>query len=297
MVFLLMIGWNCAYAEIPNPKYLDVYIHSENGSGQSEENASLTCTIRPFSNCNGAYYVSDSGSGILSDFASEAKLKDAKFTLMFFLSVLTEGEKLKLMGFTIAMQYKAGNPTGEVNRTSIDRLVSIGEPVEFMAGKLADGRVISFRVTALESAPDESKRMGDNAITLISTQLLKGREYSKARSAHRLLVDKTNFSNGFILPFDKDTAASLRYDVEIAMPGAVQAISKAVSSQLTFSRSYAITYMKPDGTRMKAAVSYSSQYVKDLVLEPGKEIRLVFPPENPSVGGFDVEDTLIIVPR
>jgi hypothetical protein len=32
-------------------------------------------------------------------------------------------------------------------------------------------------------------------------------------------------------------------------------------------------------------------------LEPGKELRLVFPPDEPSVEGFDIEDTLIIVPR
>ncbi len=52
-----------------------------------------------------------------------------------------------------------------------------------------------------------------------------------------------------------------------------------------------------EGDEFSADVVYASKYTKDIEIVLGKMLKLVFPPDTPSVRGFDIEDTLIIVPQ
>jgi hypothetical protein len=322
-------------AQSSEPKFLDVNIICSATGTTTEDNGSLVFEIAKGRSYVGNYVVTDSSSGISANLAQHYTGRKL-FTLGFGFGLRRDSTGMRLVGQWYTWRTRgvsepsawkgeiidtlipSGKPvTIETTETRagqwspeqtlgvpemsawkeemIDTLIALGKPVTIRIGDLTDGRRVVMQVTASTEGPDLQERLGDNEITLISTQLLEGKQYSRALSGRKYFADGVQFLNPFNLP--QADMPELRMMYSAYVWGIPDSISGSTPCHLTFKRMYT---MQPSGREQEGVVApdnYSSQYFRDIVLEPGKEIRLIFPADTPSVRGFDIVDTLILAPR
>jgi|GEM_PF-3465209 len=335
--FILCATISCAAigAQSSEPKFLDVNIICSATGTATEDNGSLVFEIAKGRSYVGNYVVTDSSSGISANLAQHYTGRK-QFTLGFGFGLRLDSTGMRLVGQwyswrtggvsvpsawkekTIDTLAALGKPVtitttetyvGQwsperaqgVSEMSgwkegmIDTLIALGKPVTFKIGDLTDGRRVSMQVTASTTGPDFQERLGDNEVTLISTQLLDGKQYSRALSGRKYFADGVQFLNPFNLPQADKRELQMMYSAYVW--GIPDSITGSTPCHLTFKRMYT---MQPSGREQEGVVApdnYSSQYFRDIVLEPGKEIRLIFPADTPSVRGFNIVDTLILAPR
>jgi hypothetical protein len=73
-------------------------------------------------------------------------------------------------------------------------------------------------------------------------------------------------------------------------------LEEPFNTTLTFYRTYYIDIDHISMQEFSWEFMYSSLFSKQIELIPGEKLILVFPPDTPSVHGFDIEDTLILRP-
>jgi hypothetical protein len=321
-------------AQSSEPRFLDVNIICSATGTATEDNGSLVFEIAKGRSYVGNYVVADSSTGISANLAQHYTGRKL-FSLVFNLGLWLDSTGMRLAGqwttwrtrgasemsvwkedmidtlidsgksvttmSTVSAGYWSPEQAQGVSEMSawkeemIDTPIALGKQVTFKIGSLTDGRRVVMQVTASTKGPDLQERLGDNEVTLISTQLLEGKQYSRALSGRKYFADGVQFLNHFNLPQADKRELRMMYSAYVL--GIPDSISGSTPCHLTFKRMYT---MQPSGREQEGVVTpdnYSSQYFRDIVLEPGKEIRLIFPADTPSVQGFDIVDTLILAPR
>ena len=86
-------------------------------------------------------------------------------------------------------------------------------------------------------------------------------------------------------------------DIDLDFSSHGDVAKEPLRGQLSFVRTYTIDTLHYAHAAFSADVVYTSHYTKDIEIVPGKMLKLIFPSDTPSVRGFDIEDTLIIVPQ
>jgi hypothetical protein len=337
LMLILFTAISCvaAAAQSTEPKFLDVNIICSATGTATEDNGSLVFEIAKGRSYVGNYVVADSSTGISANLAQHYTGRKL-FSLVFNLVLRHDSTGIRLAGqWTTWRTGGVSEPSawrGEVidtlidsgksvtTRTAgtragywspeqaqgvlemsawkeemIDTPIVLGKPAIFKIGDLTDGRRVTMQVSVSAQGPDLQERLGDNEITLISTQLLEGKQYSRALSGRKYFADGVQFLNHFNLPQTDKQELRMMYSAYVW--GVPDSIIGSTPCHLTFKRMYT---MQPSGREQEGVVApdnYSSQYFRDIVLEPGKEIRLIFPADTPSVRGFDIVDTLILAPR
>jgi hypothetical protein len=335
--FILCAAISCAAvaAQSSEPKFLDVNIICSASGTATEDNGSLVFEIANGRSYVGNYVVADSSSGISANLAQHYTGRKL-FSLVFNLALRHDSTGMRLAGQwsswrtqgvsapstckedktdTLIASGKPVTSTTTERRVvrwtpeqaqkesgmsawkeeKIDTPIALGKPVTIKISDLTDGRRVVMQVTASTEGPNLQDRLGGNEITLISTQLLNGKQYSRALSGRKYFADGVLFLNNFNLPQADKSELRMAYSANVW--GIPDSITGSTPCHLTFWRSYT---MQPSGREQEGVVTpdnYSSQYFRDIVLEPGKEIRLIFPADTPSVRGFNIVDTLILVPR
>ncbi|MGD8922828.1 MAG: hypothetical protein PVH24_06230, partial [Candidatus Zixiibacteriota bacterium] len=101
----------------------------------------------------------------------------------------------------------------------------------------------------------------------------------------------TNFSNRHDSVYQR-----AQYEATIRFSKPVQLSELPVHCAVTFERTYRIDTLYVPYSSFEADVVYRSRYQRDIAIERDKSVQFVFPPDTPSVRGFDILDTLIIAP-
>ncbi len=276
------------------PRYLQIHVYSEDAGGTKLDDMSLLFDLSSDPRCDGIYYIADGTSGITSD-VTRFRQSGLQFELVFNLMV----SESRISAATHALRYRAPAKAGAAERTITEREFTLDESVLLCSYRLDDARTVFIEATALSDGSASVSGFSRNAVTLTSTLLRDGKHLARERSVKTLLADQYDFDVRFPLPVDDPSGVrEVMYRVQIRMPGAAGATQAETECEVTLMRQYMLTAAR--GGRKptsQSTMQYSSRNTQTVTLTPGKELRLVFPPDVPAIEGFEIEDTLTIVPE
>ncbi len=295
-IVVCLIGLSVAAVAAPKPRYLRVNVSGEKGSANPVCEGSLWFDITQEQNYSGVYYIAGNSCGITAE-TSRYQSSDLKFELVFNLLLSINDGGSWLAGATRALNYADSEQPGRAERTSIEKALPMGQEELVCSHKLPDGRQIYLRVELRSELPEDCADCGQSAVVLRSSYLRNGVKVSSGSAGRKFLAEAMEFQSGVGEISNGADASEMKYIVMVSMPGALKALKERTECRITFQRAYQIRSRGGSGGEGESSVNYTSKNVKDVVLEPGKELRLVFPPDTPAVEGYAIEDTLIILPR
>jgi hypothetical protein len=306
-LLLSLVIFSQAQADRPDLIYFQIEPMVGDKPALSESGIVGGCYIGPGKTCDGLFYINDDGSGVLVGSIINDLVSEPEFELVYSITLTKEGGRDMLVGSAYAMEL---SPEGEIlggRRTEIRQYFTYGEEIVLAqpVGRLPGGENIFLQMSANTQKPKPVDKSGEHPITLISTQLVDNEQYSRATNSYHRPKSTYAFRAGFSSEEKNGACEMLRYDVEVRMDyreGYDSATASGRSGQpvrgrLSFNRTYAIDTLNYPHASFTPDVTYVSKYTKDVDIVPGKMLKLVFPPDTPSVRGFDIEDTLIIVPQ
>ncbi len=293
----IAMAFACAAANIHAaslPRYLQVHVYSEDSSGKVLDEMSLVYDLSSDPRCDGVYYIADGTSGITSD-VTRFRQSGLNFELVFNLRV----SEARISAATHALRYRAPSKPGVAERTTTEREFVPGESVLLCSYRLDDARTVYLEATALSDGSASISGFGPNAVTLTSTLLRDGQQVARERRVKTLLADQYDFDVRFSLPEDDPSGVEeVMYRVQIRMPGATGAAQEETQCEVTLMRHYMLSAARGAQKPVsQSTMQYSSRNTQQVTLRPGKELRLVFPPDIPAIEGFEIEDTLTIIPE
>ncbi len=307
VLLCLFVSFGSAFAVTPDLIYLQIEPRIGNTPPLSESGTVGGCYIGPGKVCDGLFYIDDDGSGVLVGSIINDLVSNPNFELLYSITLTQEGGRDMLIGSAYAMQL---SPEGEIlggRRTEIRQYFAYGEEIVLAqpVGRLPSGESIFLQMSANTQKPEPIDESAQHPITLISTQLIDGEQYSQVRNWYNHLTNAYAFRTGFRSEERNGAFQVLKYEVEIRVDygegfdrwTVSDVATQPVKGRLAFSRIYAIDTLNYPHASFTPDVTYMSEYTKDVDIVPGKMLKLIFPPDTPSVRGFDIEDTLIIVPR
>jgi hypothetical protein len=278
------------------PHYLQISVSGLNDSREPVCPVSLVYDISQEQILNGAYYIADSSCGITTD-AAAFQPSGLEFEIAYNMKIQVDDQGTWLSGSAYALNYFGGKKRGFSERTSVEKALVKEKKTLVGSFGLQDGRDVQLFVTLFDNCPHNNTDCGKNAVTLITSVSSHGKSFAHKTQVRKLLAETMDFQSVIKPDGLEGKESTLRYATRVKIPDCIEALKKPTQCQVVFQRSYQITSSQTNGTNSQTAVSYSSQNTQGVVLEPGKELRLVFPPDKPSVEGFDIEDTLVIIPR
>ncbi len=276
------------------PRYLQVHVYSEDSSGKVLDEMSLVFDLSSDPRCDGVYYIADGTSGITSD-VTRFRQSGLNFELVFNLRV----SEARISAATHALRYRDASKPGAAERTTTERAFAPGESVLLCSYRLDDARTVYLEATALSDGAASVSGFGRNAVTLTSTLLRDGQQVARERHVKTLLADQYDFDIRFPLPVDDPSGVrEVMYRVQIQMPGAAGAAQEETQCEVTLMRHYMLSAARGGQKPVsQSTMQYSSRNSQAVTLTPGKELRLVFPPDVPAIEGFEIEDTLTIIAK
>ncbi|MGB5105769.1 MAG: hypothetical protein WBP29_12245 [Candidatus Zixiibacteriota bacterium] len=297
-LLFFVILWISSQAFAAIPRYLEVSFSRRTENQKPVIDARLAYDVTDFGERTGVFYISNTSSGVKSGLSpADEELPD--FELLFALRLtLDKTENVWAKGLAISANYADGTRIESGSRIVINQRLTVDESSPVGSAKTTTGQEIFMYVTALAEAPRMSESEPDFAIKLVSTQRLNGREYSKAVNTKSSFGLETRFNAEFSLPSEnKLEPLQTRYAVVIKkIPPVGVENPEPNKFMISFSRVFQV-YSVSGKTVIPVATKGFGRGSQVLTLEPGKEIRLVFPSEEPAFRGFDIEDTLIILPK
>jgi hypothetical protein len=299
LLLLYVVTFGLAVADTPDLIYLRIEPIIGDTPPLADAGIMAGCYIGPGKKCNGLFYMNDDGSGILVGSIINDLVPNPDFELLYSITLTKENGRDMLIGSAYAMQL---SPEGEIlggRRTQIRQYLTDGENIVLAqpVGRLANGDTIFLQMVADRKRPKGDDKLAEHPITLISTQLVDGVQYSQVRNWYNRLRSARAFRTGFRSKEKNGHYEFLKYEIEIDLSSIADLAQVPLSGQLSFERTYTIDTLHHEGDEFSADVVYASKYTKDIEIVLGKMLKLVFPPDTPSVRGFDIEDTLIIVPQ
>ncbi len=307
LVLLTVLATGTAYGGEPDAMYLQIDLMVGNRAVLADAGMMGGCYIRPGKDCKGLFYWSDDGSGVLVGSLINDLVPKPNFELLYSMTLTKEAGRDVLVGTAYAMQL---SDEGEIlggRRTRIRQYLAPGEEIVLAqpVGRLGSGESIFLQISGERQKPEPADKSAEHPVTLISTQLQDGEECSQTRNWYSRPRDTYAFRTGFSLNEKNGAYEFLKYEVHVRLnyddgsgwPTGDDAAGEPVKGRLSFDRKYIIDTLHYRHASFSPDVVYESGFKKDIEIVPGKMLKLIFPPDTPSVRGFDIEDTLIIVPR
>jgi hypothetical protein len=258
--------------------------------------ASGGCTVAPGGDCNGLFYRGEDCSGMqVGGIINEDH--EADFELLFSSMVVPTDSGQDLIVSTYMMSLGADGTILEGKKSLYREAVEFGDQVVMPVGSFFgdDPIFLSIKV-GNESDPPWGHQTGDTyQVQLISTNVGPAETITRRTSHRRQLSPRLQFSSDFRdVAADKANHKSLRYHVQVYLEG-WQDGAPGSECTLRYKRQYLIDSSHTQGNQTYAInAKFQSEYERTVQISPDKMIKLVFPPDQPSVHGFDIEDTLVI---
>jgi hypothetical protein len=217
-------------------------------------------------------------------------------------TVIQNADEMILFGRAWLMHLNASTEITGGGRTVIRQPVRFDAPVLLRVGRLPDGVSIALNVTVSREPISCGCTVMTQPIQLVTVQYLNGRMCShhsagRPASAHPSPV-KTFFSLSAddASSADRQTSRILEYEADVRFSIPPDSIGHSCLVDFELTRTYRIDTLHHEFEDIRTDLAWTSTYQRRLELEPGVELRIVVPPDTPSVWGFVVEDTLIVVP-
>ena len=269
--------------------YLEVSILEGHNFIYETSGASGSCCISYERACNGSYYVKGKESGINVGGIGFGGPKGADYELDYSFALARGNGQDILTGTLYVLHLSGGEAVTDGRKIWINGPVEYGKPDTIQVSD-----TIGVEVKVVRHAPGQFERKISGPLTLVSVQEHDGEVRSVASNSSPLSPERS-FQSSFNLP-SGDTLKTLEYRTTISFSEPLEGAVYPLQCIVTFKRMYLIDAQLLPGKRYEAKQVYVSNYSKSLTLQPGKISELIFPPDSPSVEGFDITDTLIISP-
>jgi hypothetical protein len=307
LLLLSIVTFGMAVGGEPDVTYLQVDVMLGDYSTPAEAGMMSGSYIGLSKKYDGLFYMNDDGSGVYVGSIINDLVPDAGFELIYSITLNKENDQEVLVGTAYAMKLSSDGEILRGRKTPIRQALTYGKDIVLPVGELDNGETIYLKMLADREEPNRSDQHTDAPITLISTQLLKGKQWGQARNWCDQLVRGQTFRTGFsskeknghyeFLKYEIEIEVDCEIDIGIDFSSDADLVKEPLRGQLSFIRRYTIDTLHYARASFSPDVVYTSQYTKDIEIAPGKMLKLIFPPDTPSVRGFDIEDTLIIVPQ
>jgi hypothetical protein len=271
------------------------YLEEKDGSLQ-HAGASSGYTIQLGHECHGVYYLGTSESGVYSGLTT-SNPAEVVFEMLFSLSLIREYGAISLCGRVYTMNLDSGGTIVSGKRTPIASKIQFDSPVVVETGTFADGRKAAMNILVSDKKPVPERPEIASGIELITTLLVDGKGYTTSTNSCSILKDTFVVNTAFGRTSSNGDPQYSTYEVRIQLGPTNTGGGALTSRRLVLDRRYVIDTSSFYGQEFDSDLVYTSQYIKDIEYRKGRVVRLVFPPDSPSVLGFDIEDTLTIVPE
>lgn len=277
------------------PVYIYVQFHEGDNTHLSGSVAG-GCSVLPGDACNGLFYRNADGSGIyMGSIINEQQQAD--FELLFSAQIEPTDQSQDLLVSTYLMSIDGKGTIVEGQKKTFREPVRFGNQIEIPIGGLFAEDPISLSIkVGTRSDPPWGGRSGDlYQVQLISTNIGPAESSSRRTTHRRQLGPRLDFSSEFRdVDTDQADRKSLRYNVQAYLEGWQEGAPPSEYT-LHYKRSYMVDSSHAQGNQSyQINAKFQSVYTRAVQLSYEKVIKLVFPPDEPSVHGFDIEDTLII---
>lgn len=244
----------------------------------------------------GVFWGADSSSGVSVGGIINRHDEELFFELPFELTVYPSPECLLLFGQAYLLNYREGGKVISGQRTAIEQPVQLGEPTLIPVGVLSDGIGVSLKVMVSEEGGVMPGACLTYPVQLVTVQWYEGEVRTRHGAGRVVAAESSPVKTTFSIPKDGSGAEVAKYSAAITFGQALDEIDGRTPVRLDFVREYRIDTLLYPQTEFTEDVVYTSSYVRYLRLKPGDMYRVIIPPDTPSVRGFNIEDTLIIVP-
>ena len=160
---------------------------------------------------------------------------------------------------------------------------------------LPNGQRVVLRATIRDALPSLLFECGINQLKLITINYNESRVYNMVQNSRGLAPSSQPLATEFSIPVDSSVWQHMKYEADIRFVPSIDDIRSATTSTMTIIRRYAIDTLHY-GDSFVPDVHYESKYSKELSFFRGRAMKIVIPPDTPSIHGFNVQDTLIVLP-
>jgi len=294
-IICLMLTTGVAHSA-QNTGYLHLSLVAADGSPLAGQSVEGGRTLWSGDEMTGVVYFGRNGLGILVG-SILMSVGDIDWEVNYALSFDVGKTDTILVGSLRSLQY---SPDGDVvggRKIGVKQSIHINQRILIPLGQEFEDEELALAITLMEKSPIVAKPGRDGSVSPLfwsSTQLIGGKSGGRYGYEFGRLKDTNAIQADFSLNLPDGTYEYLRYEVEVILVPPIGAESIHEKTRLIYSRKYMIDTTCAESEAFSPDVTYNSSYEKDVVLDRGGVIQLVFPPDTPSVRGFDIEDTLIM---
>jgi len=277
------------------------------GRGFGSGNGS--CTLGPDNVCEGMAWIGNGSGFSLGSLAENSEVREADFELIFSFTYDVEDGRPYLLGTLYSLDIAADGTIASGKRQIVHEPINFGESHRVTCISQRSDRQIEMEYVLEEGSIESSVVYGSRTLTLSS--------FNRLDSGHTLVsqtIDlydslaqalKTagaakstaiNFESKFVNSSANGQDIALAYRVNLSFAPPLDPAQPSQHTELTLQREYLVDSAHQAGARLNAKWITGYAFVKSVDIAPGKALKLVFPPNLSAVPGFQIEDTLTIVP-
>lgn len=241
---------------------------------------------------NGIFYVSKNHVGITSGNINDNE--DVLFEAHYDIQAFEKRGILTLYGAIYGILIETEDNLSTATKKLINQKFEYDNEIITRIGNLPSGNPVFIGIT-VTSHQIKSDDLNNSAITVKTIELKEGKVGGVVTNNKSILEQTNRFQTGFGHLRDGNPE-QLKYKIKIKLKKLPEKILAPFNTVLTFERTYWIDTAYYSEKNFKPDFMYSSSYNKNVELVPGKILKLIFPPDTPSVHGFNIIDTVIISP-
>jgi hypothetical protein len=219
------------------------------------------------------------------------------------LTVLKQAKEMFLYGRVWLMHISDTTVIDGGRRISIKQPIRFNDPLLVRLGRLPDGVSISLNITVSREPISADSYIRTQPIQIVTVQYQDGERISHHAAGRPASAHPSPVKTSFSLPIDIAVSGAeahafriLEYEADVRLSISPDSLIQSRLVDFELIRTYRIDTLHYSLEDIKADLTFTSTYKRRLAMEPGVELRIIVPPDTPSVHGFDIEDTLIVVP-
>ena len=267
-----------------------------------------TCGIDERGHCDALFYLSEFSSGVMTGtIVRQSSLQGVE--ILCSVRARLDDSLLSVVGSIYQVHVNANGEIGSGRKVSIDHTGKLSDTIIVHTGFLDDSLEVGIMVRVLAEKQTLGLCSGctpSDVIRIHTHELLD--TYARRRGERS--AKKASFDLSFRHDRDSLSSEQLMYRIEVELSENIGALSGPTLCSFTFTRIYSIDTLRitpkydPEikkyrnkGDKFLEDIRYKSEYTKEITLVPGQVFKLVIPPDTPSVRGFQIVDTLVLMPR
>jgi len=280
-----------------NPYYIEMQAMNKIDDSLVDAGARYGSMISFRDVSSGVFYWSDAGRhGTFGNSIWDFTAPTAGLEFYYNFTLGGSPSQPRLIGTVLTIRVKDSDNIISGKRMILNQPVKLNEAIDLDIGLLPDGREKVIQLTITDTKPASETICAPGWLRLISLIHFEGKMHFK-HGAGRVLENTIEpISTSLTLPVDDAASQYLKYDPEISFLPALTNIDSSTTTTLNFIRRYAIDTLHYRRNEVNLHIRYESTYTKEITLVPGRILKIIIPPDTPSVRGFTIEDTLIINP-